>query len=338
MTGALALSAVALFAAGVLTVAVLATRRAFIARDERIRHDLEPRLRPVAFALIDGDPVDVVGMDERGSQVLAAMLGRYAQQLSGTSRQCISAFFEANGHVFRELAHTKDGRAWRRAMAAHSLGDMGSRVAIPALLELLIADESTEVREAAARSLGALRAVDAVEPLVRALVSGAVPRAIASQSLLTIGAPAVPELRELAADEDDGVRGRAIELIGLLGDAADAGIVLARLRDPSAEVRAKAARALGRLGAGEAAAELRRALQDRIAFVRATAAIALGQVGDRSAADDLLEQARIDSFEPARAAAEALGLIDPQRVREAASRANAGPHLTEAADLLAVRA
>jgi hypothetical protein len=338
MIEALALSAVVLFASGVLTVAVLATRRALLARDERIRYELEPRLRPVAFALIDGEPVTVDDLDERGSQVLAAMLGRYAQQLSGSSREHISAFFEQQGHVFRELAYTHDRRVWRRAMAAHGLGDMGSQVAIPALLELLVDDPSTDVREAAARSLGALRAVDAVEPLVRALVSGSVARAIASQSLLTIGPPAVPELRELATDEDEAVRGRAVELIGLLGDAVDADILHARVRDPSAEVRAKAARALGRLGADEAAAELRHALADRIPYVRATAAIALGQVGDEAAADALFEQARIDSFEPARAAAMALVRIDPDRVRAAASMANAGPHLTEAADLLAIRA
>jgi HEAT repeat protein len=223
-------------------------------------------------------------------------------------------------------------------MAAHSLGDMGSVVAIPRLLELVVEDPATDVREAAARSLGALRATDAVEPLVRALVSGSVPRAIASQALLTIGPAAVPEFRELAGDEDDGVRGRAVELIGLLGGAADADILLARVRDPSAEVRARAARALGRLGADEAAAELREALADRIPYVRASAAIALGQVGDRAAADDLLEQARADAFEPARAAAEALVRIDPDRVRAAARLAGAGPHLTEAADLLAIRA
>jgi hypothetical protein len=336
MTGALVVSAVALFVAGILSVGILAARRAFIARDERLRHGLEPELRPVVFSLIDGDLVDIGELGERGSQVLAAMLGRYAQQLSGSSRENIARFFETNGHVFRELARTRDRRAWRRAIAAHSLGDMGSETAIPALLGLL-GDDSAKVREAAARSLGALRAVDAVEPLVRALVSGSVPRAIASQALLTIGSPAVTELRELSTDEDDGVRGRAVELIGLLGDAADAAILVARVRDPAAEVRARAARALGRLGAEEAASELRRALDDRIPFVRATAAIALGQLGDDVAADDLLEQARVDSFEPARAAAEALARIDADLVRHAASQMNAGPHLTEAADLLALR-
>ncbi len=40
---------------------------------------------------------------------------------------------------------------WRRAMAAHSLGDMGSPVAVPALLQLLLSDPAHDVREAAAR-------------------------------------------------------------------------------------------------------------------------------------------------------------------------------------------
>jgi HEAT repeat protein len=128
-----------------------------------------------------------------------------------------------------------------------------------------------------------------------------------------------------------------IELIGLVGDAADAPLVSEGLHDSSAEVRAKATRALGRLGAAEAAAELRATLDDRIPYVRATAAIALGMIGDRDAAAALLAQAREDQFDPAQAAARALARIDTRLLWESARRLGQGPHVAEAADLTAVR-
>lgn len=336
MTAALALTAIALLGASLAAVAVLAVRRLLLARDERVRSEREPELRPVAFALIEGQRVDVEALDERGAQVLAALLGRYAQRLSGSSREHIALFFEQHGHVFRELAYISDKRSWRRAVACRSLGDMGSATAVPALLHAL-GDSDAGVRAAAARSLGALGAVDAVEPLVRALVSRSVPRVIAAQSLLTIGQSALPQLVELSGDEDDAVRGTAVELVGLLGASANAGVLITRLRDPAAEVRARAARALGRLGSRAASEELRAALTDRIPFVRATAAIALGTVGDRNVAGDLVVQAKADVFEPARAAAEALARVDPHRLREEAEATDAGRHLVEAVDLYAAR-
>ncbi len=108
------------------------------------------------------------------------------------------------------------------------------------------------------------------------------------------------------------------------------------MADSSAEVRARAAGALGRLAETDGAAALTRALDDRIYFVRLHAARALGQVGERGAVERLLRQAREDRFEAARAAAEAVARIDPAALLAAAQADDAGPHLHEAADLLAV--
>jgi HEAT repeat protein len=74
------------------------------------------------------------------------------------------------------------------------------------------------------------------------------------------------------------------------------------------------------------------ALDDRVPAVRIAAATALGQIGGRDAVDALLAIARVDSFEPARAAAEALARIDPVLVARAAHESDAGVHLVEAAD------
>ena len=328
--------AAALLVAGLVFVVVLTLRRLAVTRGDRRRREAEARVRPLALALADGEAPDVVPLDEHDAQTLAAMLARYARWLSGSSRVHIAEFFDGRGDVAREIAALRDRRAWRRATAAHALGDMGAPTAVRALLAAL-ADEERDVRAAAARSLGRLAAPQAVEPLVYALADRMIPRAVVGQALLVIGAPALPSLRGLEARAEAEVRAVAVELVGLLGDASDARALTERLRDSSAEVRAKAVRALGRIGASEAAAEVRAALNDRIPFVRANAAHALGMIGDRAAVPTLVVQARSDVFDPAHAAAEALVRLDPNAVEQVGTLASAGPHLREAADLLAAR-
>ena len=216
------------------------------------------------------------------------------------------------------------------------LGDMGSARAVPPLLRALD-DPDRDVRSAAAYGLGRLGAVDAVEPLVGALEHHRIPRAVVGAALLDIGADAVPRLLELIGHPEPVERATAVELVGLLGDAADGRRLVDCLVDTSAEVRAEAALALGRLGADDAAAAVRELLGDRIPFVRVAAAQSLGLLRDADAVDGLLFQARRDGFEPARAAAEALARIAPDRVvREARESERAGPHLVEAADLIAL--
>ena len=333
----LAWSAAVLGAGAALFVAVLAVRRFQLARAETRSLEAEGQLRPLALGLIEGEAESAELLDERDAEILATLLGRYARQLSGTAREHVAAFFERRGHVDRELALLQSRRPWRRATAAYVLGDMGSETAIPALVAAL-KDERREVRSAAARSLGRLQAVAAVEPLVYALVGRGIPQAVVGQALLAIGPDALRSLRELEARAEAEVRAFAVELVGLLGDASDGSLLVERLRDSSADVRAAAARALGRLGARAAAEQLRSALADRIPAVRVWAASALGVIGDRDAVEPLRAQAGEAHFEAARAAAQALARIDPEEVRQAALAPDASPHLLEAADLAAVRA
>jgi HEAT repeat protein len=334
MIRALEVASLALAAAAALFVMVLAVRRVQLARAARRTAAAERRLRPHALAILDGEEPgeELVRAD---STVVAAVLSRYARQLSGEPREHIARFFEASGHLAAQLSALHSRRAWRRAAAAFALGDMGHDDAVGPLVGAL-ADGSREVRSAAARSLGALGAVAGVEPLVTALATGSVPRAVAGGALLSIGAGAVPSLLALTASTDDRVRAGAIELLGLLGDPHNAHEFSHRLRDAAAEVRAKTARALGRLGAAQASEDLRAALGDRIPDVRAAAAIALGDIGDRAAVVPLWTQARTDRYEPARAAARALAAIDPSLLHDAVPGALLGPHLAEAADLSAV--
>jgi HEAT repeat protein len=333
--GAVAWASVPLAGLGLLFVCTLALRRVALAREERRSLEAEERLRPLALRLLDGATPNRK-LSHGDAERLAALLGRLARNLSGEARAHVAAFFEAHGFVARSLADLHRRQGWRRAQAAFLLGDMGSPQAVEPLIAAL-ADDDHEVRAVAARSLGRLGDVAAVEPLVYALVQGRVPRAVAGQSLLSLGQSSLPRLRPLVHAPESEVRAVAVELIGLLGDAGEGPFLIDRICDSSAEVRAKTCRALGRLGASEAARELRTALVDRVPFVRATAAHALGALGDRSAAPSLLRQARYDSFDPAQAAARALAKVDPASLWAAARQSGgAGPHVAEAADLTAV--
>lgn len=335
MVDFLAALAGGLASGGVLMIVLLVARRLWAARHERERRGREARVGPLALALLGGENsegIEALGAEDRAA--LGTLLARYGRSVSGESLERIAEFCEREGLVDRALEALTHRRAWRRARAAFSLGDMASRRAAPALL-VAVTDDRREVRAAAVRSLGRLGVTSAAEPLALALAEGTVPRAIVAQALLGLGCGAAPRLRALAGHQDASVRAAAAELLGLVGEAADARVLTEMLCDPAAEVRAGAAQALGRIGAEDAVRELRGALSDRIPFVRTQAAHALGTVGAAEA--ELTAQARERPYDPAHAAAQALARGAPAALERAARHPDASTHLLEAADLMAVR-
>jgi HEAT repeat protein len=324
----------ALVAGSLLFLLLLVWRRSWLAYRARRRDAAVAALRPAAIELIEevADPPALRGLD---AAVFAELLGGYSLVLRGAPRERIAAYFESAGAVDEQLGLLRSRRAWRRATAAFSLGDMGSTRAVPALLGALD-DKRRAVRAASARSLGRIGSEAAIEPLVTAGVGRRIPRDVASLALFDIGPPAVPRLLELTQHDEPLVRAAAVELVGYLGEAGDSVPLPRMLRDTSAAVRAAAAGALGRLGASPARDALVDALDDRVPEVRVAAARALGQIGGRRALEGLLRVAGTDEHEPAAAAAEAAARIDPALVVRAADEPGAGPHLREAADLAAL--
>jgi HEAT repeat protein len=331
------IAAFALSGCSVLMLAVLVTRRWELARRDRRRLATEDRLKQVALELMAfGAAAVPADLSEAEKEALADVLGRYARTVRGTSHERIVEYFSAEGTIERELAILAGpGSAWRRATAAFRLGDI-AHVAVAAALIDALRDREPEVRIAAARSLGRLRVPDAGGELVAAAAERRVPEALVRWALLQIGVASVPQLRELLASEDQGVRAAAIQLLGRLGGLSDAAQVEAHLRDSSALARAAAARALGRLGAERHVPPLLDALEDRLPRVRASAAIALGYLRDRRALPALTEHAESDVFDVASEAARAVVRIDPAAGAERA-RDTGSDHLREAVDLAAIR-
>src|SRR3954470_2804809 len=291
-------------------------RRVLLQREENRRLEAEERLRPLALAITDGDEELPDTLRRGDGPLLASLLARYAHWLTGTSRDTLAEWFELHGEVGRAMRRLRDPRAFRRAAAAHSLGDMGSVAAVSALIESL-SDPVRDVRAAAARSLGRIGSAQGVPELVRALASRQVPAAVGAQALLAIGSEAVPSLRELTQEDDPIIVASAVELVALIGDAGDARWLHELLAHPHPAVRASAAFALGRLGDEDDALALADALRDPDIPVRVACAQALREIGDVQAVAALLDAARGRDFEPARAAAAAVAHIAPQRLREA---------------------
>ncbi len=330
-----ALIAYALALASGLFVVFLVARSAWLEHQERRWRGATETVRPAVLELIEGDATASEDLTGTEAQAFESLLGRYAVSLRGEARARITRWFETHGAVERELERLTDPRAWRRAQAAFALGDMGSAAAIPALVAAL-QDRNSDVRSAATRSLGHLRATEAIEPAIHAAIAQRVPRSVVTAAAIEMGAPVAHELPPLFDHEEARVRSAAVELFGLLDISGDAEPIVASLGDPSPRVRAAAATALERVADASAAASVRTALSDSDASVRAAAATALGTIGGDESLETLLEVARGDDFEPARAAAHAAARIDPARVRAAADAAGAGQFMTEAADLAAL--
>ena len=335
MVRALVIIAIVLLATGLMLLIFLAVRRITLAVRERRHAEAERRVRPLAIALVEGEDTPSAELSEGDQAVLAEVLGRYSRKLSGEADARIAAYFRDRPGLPSALGDLRSRRAWRRAAAAYRLGDMGCDEAAPALLETL-GDPSREVRAAAARSLGRLGIADATLPLIEQLASRRLPHVVASAALLELGTEVVPELRRIAAHDEPEIRATAIALLGLVGASHDSPVAEQALHDSSATVRAAAAEALARIGTSSAESELRTTLDDRAHFVRALAATSLGVIDSRAALPRLVEIARTDRFRPARAAAQAVARIDPDRLRAAAAEPGAGAHLHEAADLQAL--
>jgi HEAT repeat protein len=178
---------------------------------------------------------------------------------------------DAGARKFLENSLTRDESPLVRSAAAEIAGESTGAAAGSSFVRPLtsaLADPNVRVRSAAARSLGALRAKDASEPLRGVLEDDDWPLARLS---------AAEALGELPADP---------KVDGALAEALD--------DDDSPSVRARSARALGSRGASQHAELLRDVLDDDEvpAEVRREAATALGALCDADAVSLLTSEAK----------------------------------------------
>ena len=214
--------------------------------------------------------------------------------------------------LLRALGHL--GPVSFRAAAAEGLGRLGDPRAAELLLEAC-AEQWEELARAAAEALGML-GTGAVQPLARALESdrpGAV-RLAAARALGRIGdlGALEPLARTLRAEPLPLVERAAAALVKL-GSGALVPLSAALAEDPRGEVKALAAEALGELGDRGALRALKEAAGATDELVRRRAVAALGRLGDPRALDTLVTAMQDQSADVATSAAEALGRLGDRR-------------------------
>jgi HEAT repeat protein len=230
----------------------------------------------------------------------------------GKVQHRISSAFEELGFV-EEARRLLTNRRWvNRVEGAEKLGRMMSRRPLPDLVTLMN-DPVPEVRIRAAKALGAIGGLEAVESLLGALKDTnrwsalrisdilatlgdaavdpllrevpklpAIARVPAIDILGRLRSPkAVRLLEELLNDPHDNARARAAHSLGVIGDPRAAAKLVLALKDAEWPVRAMAAKALGMLPGTTGVPELTRALGDREWWVRSNAALALGTKGEK---------------------------------------------------------
>lgn len=253
--------------------------------------------------------------DSRARAVVADLLLETMPKLRGSARDELAELFDEAGFTAQYLHGLSSSQAWRRAVAAQALGNLGARRAAGDLLNLL-ADPAPDVRLAAARALGKLGMPEVIEPLIQAYTRGALAYGPVATSILRIGHAAGLPLIDYLHHPEPEVRALAARLLGVL-DVFEAGPSLVEaLSDEDARMRTAAAGSIGRLGIENAALPLMRALSDDRAEVRLAAVAALGQGEDHSVAGVLRLALSDEVYEVRRAAADALVALGAPGIAE----------------------
>ncbi|HSK73844.1 MAG TPA: peptidylprolyl isomerase [Pyrinomonadaceae bacterium] len=223
--------------------------------------------------------------------------------------------------TLENLMKSTDARI--RARAALAAGRIGNEAAVPALINLLENDKTTDVRATTAFALGEIESSKASDAILRGLKNAQNPDAVRARLTEAAGKIAAANAKDekskslgeaiLDALEFENQRGakqnRDVVLLGLTAvlrarpEKAD--VTTAKfLNNPDARIRADAGNTLTRIRAKNANEKLRAMLSgDSDPVARANAARALGAAEDKEAVNLLIEAATADKDTRARVSA-----------------------------------
>ena len=212
------------------------------------------------------------------------------------------------------------------AISIDALREFGpdARPAMSHLTRLLLLYENEDIRERAARALGAI-GPEAMPSLLKALQDkNAEVRSCAAVGFYEMGdkgKTAVPELAQALHDSNKRVRFMVAQALGKMGPAAETAVpdLIEALKDIDRDVRSVTAQALEKIGPGakEAIPMLIDALEDKeisIQAARALEAIAVGEMGDeaKGGIPKLMRALQSEDKTIRRSAASVLGKMGPE--------------------------
>jgi HEAT repeat protein len=156
------------------------------------------------------------------------------------------------------------------------------KVAVKPLIKIL-KDENTYIREAAAKALGEIGAIEAAKPLIETLNDEEYVREVVIESLVKIGKPIVPLLLEYLGNRDENIRAGIAKVLGKIGNNGTKEDLINALKDESKKVQVWVNFALYKLGITQKLDTLISWLKDKDEDleIRIEAAKALGETGDR---------------------------------------------------------
>ncbi len=174
------------------------------------------------------------------------------------------------------------------ATAVELLGEVGYEAAIPRLLEFLKFkygrvygewdNHEMDVAVAAVKALAKF-GKSIVPTFAKALKDGTDVDMEIVEALKKMGKPAVPALiQAVKFGSPWDVPGRAVEILGEIGDEAAVLTLVKALKDDNPSTRKKAAKAIGKIGDKRAVEPLKKALEDLNVDVRKAAKVALKSI------------------------------------------------------------
>ena len=199
------------------------------------------------------------------------------------------------------------------------------RTVMPALSSI---DE--DVRSAAAETLGELKDVAAIAPLMQAYLAKVHTMVFqpAVEAIAKIGGKtAITCLVEILQDDTNyrNLRWPVARALGMLRTPDAVPALVAALNDPADIVREHAAAALGQIAYADALPSLQRSLRDEEPAVRAAAAAALGRIPDAVSVPDLLQAMDDQHWKVRDGAAHSLMVLDQAALIEILRRTVADP-------------
>jgi HEAT repeat protein len=226
----------------------------------------------------------LAGLNELERPIAQEMLIGEIRESPDERRERIRDVLRRIGAIEQMRRSLRRRIAWRRALAARTLGIVGAEEAVSDLLERL-GDSNRYVREAAVRALGRIgdpRALRALGELFAA--PGQVAPGLVYEALVSFGEGSAQAFREGLWSKDVHVRLAAVYGCAAVLEPETARSSLERmLADEAGAVRAAAAQLLGRLGGASVPESLRRASRDEQRSVRRAAVSALQSYDDPQA-------------------------------------------------------